>query len=155
MQLPVKLQLVEYAERIIATSRESPIVCRRQAQYRTHCQRALPAKLQLSKVVHAENGPNQISPAGGQKEVWKVLIYYPFFPFTILKHCVNMYLVKVAVLFWNRFKTPKRYFLATTASQNIKTGRFGFVIIAQITNPAQIKIHIWRYFTNGTESSVR
>ena len=42
--LPAKLQTDTYAERIIATGRERPMVCRSPAQYRTHCPRALPAK---------------------------------------------------------------------------------------------------------------
>ena len=66
-----------------------------------------------------------------------------------------MYLVKIAVPILETFLYKKRFSPADMAGQNIIIGRFGFVVIAQITNPAQIKIHIWRYFTNGTESSVR
>ena len=66
-----------------------------------------------------------------------------------------MYLVRIAILYGNVFQTLELVFTGQKASQNIKTGRFEFVVIAQITNPAQIKIHIWRFFTNGTESSVR
>ena len=43
-----KLQSLQYAERIIATSRVSPMVCQLPAQLRTHCLRALPAKLQFT-----------------------------------------------------------------------------------------------------------
>ena len=66
-----------------------------------------------------------------------------------------MYLVKIAVPILETFSEQKWFSPADMAGQNIKIGRFGFVVIAQITNPAQIKIHIWRYFTKGTESSVR
>ena len=47
-----KLQSLQYAERIIATSRESPMVCQRPAQYRTHCLRALPAELQFDCLIY-------------------------------------------------------------------------------------------------------
>ena len=66
-----------------------------------------------------------------------------------------MYLVKVATANLETFFTEKMVFTGLLTGQNIITGRFDFVIVAQMTNPAQIKIHIWRFFTNGTESSVR
>ena len=52
-----KLQSLQYAERIIATSRVSPMVCPCPAQPRTHCLRALPAKLQFNTHYKKERTP--------------------------------------------------------------------------------------------------